>query len=220
MTGELCKTVGHSYRNRKTGPKIPLCVLYCKQHQAYFTVYPPGYVPYARTALAAVDLGGKAVERLEPKPQVSNVGFREVLMEAAMDASFGRLWESEPIENLECPRYPTQRRRTALCARLLGLSPDLPESVVAQIRDYLGLCAADHDPARRRFQSTNRLATQGEVVVGIHGHSTHGEQMLVPRLLAAGHLSGLWGHPWLWDPDRGQRFSALSRRGQVLRGPP
>lgn len=219
MGGELCKIEEHSFRDRKTGPKIPLRVLYCEQHGVHFTLYPPAHVPYGRTSLAAVDLGGKAIERLEPEPGLSCVSSQEVLFEAAVDAALGHRWESEPIEDLGRPRYPTQRRRIVRCSRLLGLGRELPEPIVEQIRDYLGIDGIDHEQGRSRFQSEKSLTSQGAAIASVCQQSIRGES-LVPRLLATGHLSGLWGHPWLWDPVRGQRFSALSRLGYVLRGPP
>lgn len=218
--GEPCCTLKeHSFRERKTGPKIPLRVLYCEQHRVYCTVYPPGHVPYGRSSLAAVDLGGKAIELLEPEPGLSCVSSQEVLFEAAVDAARGYRWESEPIEGLGLPRYPTQRRRIERCSRILGLGQELSAPIVEQIRDVLGIDGIDHEQGRSLFQSSSSLASQGAAIVSVCQQSIRDES-LVPRLLATGHLSGLWGHPWLWDRSRGQRFSALSRLGYVLRGPP
>jgi hypothetical protein len=217
--GEPCQIQEHSFRHRKTGPKIPLRVLYCKQHGAHFTLYPPGYVLYGRSCLAAVDLAGNTIEVLEPDPTLSCVSSKEVLFEAATDAAHDLRWESEPVENLDRPRYSTQRRRIMHCARLLGLGPGLPGPTVERIRDHLGIDGLDHESGRSRFHSSTSLASQGEVIVEVCRQSARDES-LVPRLLASGHLSGLWGHPWLWDPARGQRFSVLARLGQVLRGPP
>ncbi len=217
--GELCTIEGHSFRDRKTGPQIPLLVLYCGQHKVHFTLYPPGHVPYGRSSLAAVDLGGKAVERLEPEPGLSCVSRQEVLFEAAVDAARGHCWESEPIEDLGRPRYPTQRRRIARCSRLLGLAEELEEPIVEQIRDYLGISGIDHEQGRFRFQSAKSLTSRGAAIADVCQQSV-GDESLVPRLLATGHLSDLWGHPWLFDPVRRQRFSALSHLGYVLRRPP
>lgn len=217
--GEPCQIQEHSFRDRKTGPKIPLRVLYCKQHGAHFTLYPPGYVLYGRSSLAAVDLAGKAIEVLEPDPTLSCVSSKEVLFEAATDAAHGHLWESEPVEDFDRPRYSTQRRRIARCARLLGLVQGLPGPTVEQIRDHLGIDGLDHELGRSRFHSSKGLVSQGSAIKGVCQQNARDES-LVPRLLASGHLSGLWGHPWLWDPARGHRFSVLARLGHVLRRPP
>jgi hypothetical protein len=59
---EPCRMRKHDFRNRKTGPCIPIRILRCKSHGQYFTVYPMGHVPYERRPIAAVGLGGDAVE--------------------------------------------------------------------------------------------------------------------------------------------------------------
>ncbi len=57
--GETCKLARHSFRDRKTGPRFALRILYCATHGRHFTVYPPGHVPYGREAVAPVDEGGR-----------------------------------------------------------------------------------------------------------------------------------------------------------------
>ena len=59
VLGETCKLERHSFRERKTGPRFALRILYCATHRRYFTVYPPGHVPYGRVAVAPVDERGQ-----------------------------------------------------------------------------------------------------------------------------------------------------------------
>jgi len=68
---EHCELKKCGFRNRKTGPEIPLRMLYCASHGRHFRVYPPGYGPYQRTCLAAVDLQGEALERELPEAEAS-----------------------------------------------------------------------------------------------------------------------------------------------------
>lgn len=213
--GEPCQICKHGFRARKTGPQIPLRILLCKPHCRYFTVYPPGHVPYGRCGVAAVDLRGETIERSEMEPDASCQGC---LFEAALDVVAGRMWEREPVEDLERPRYPTQRRRLEHCGLLLGLSCALPRVVVEQIRDHLGLDGLDHTLERQRFQQPKRPTPRAEAILATHQQVARNQR--VQRLLAAGSLSGLWGHPWLWDPSRGQRFSLLGKTLRSLRGPP
>ena len=65
---ERCRLEKHDFRPRKTGPEVPLRVLLCHTHGHFFTVYPPGHVPYGRVALAAVDLQGEPIGRDLPEP--------------------------------------------------------------------------------------------------------------------------------------------------------
>ena len=57
--GETCRLRKHDFRDRKTGPRFALRILYCSTHKVYFTVYPPGHVPYGRQAVAPVDERGR-----------------------------------------------------------------------------------------------------------------------------------------------------------------
>jgi hypothetical protein len=213
--GEPCKICKHGFRERKTGPEIPLRVLRCEPHGRYFTVYPPGYMPYGRCSVAVVDLRGEPVERSDPEPAAS---CRGCLFEAPLDAAADQVWENEPVVELHRPRYPTQRRRLRRCGQLLGLDRALSNVVVEQIRDHLGLDGLDHEQARQQFQQAKSLAPQAEAILTAHQRSAPRGRVL--RLLAAGSLSGLWGHPWLWDASRGQLFSLLGRSIRTLRAPP
>ncbi len=62
---QSCKIRKHDWRRRKSGPSIGLRVLRCLTHEQYFTVYPPGYVPYGRQVLVPVDFGGHSLTQLE-----------------------------------------------------------------------------------------------------------------------------------------------------------
>lgn len=69
--GEPCRLEKHDWRPRKSGPAIALRVLRCRTHGVFFTVYPPGYVPYGRQRLAAVDLQGAPLVRELPESEAS-----------------------------------------------------------------------------------------------------------------------------------------------------
>ena len=63
--GQECRLSPHSLRARKTGPQFPLRVMRCHLHDQYFTVYPVGFVPYARRGLAPVDVAGHPLQAPE-----------------------------------------------------------------------------------------------------------------------------------------------------------
>ena len=65
--GEGCRITSHDYRVRKTGPEHPLAVKRCHLHERYFTVYPPGQVPYGRQRIAPVTSSGFLIDA-EPPP--------------------------------------------------------------------------------------------------------------------------------------------------------
>lgn len=214
--GGRCEVGKHGFRDRKTGPEIPLQILYCEVHNRYFTIYPVGHVPYGRCALAPVDLRGEPIERTDPEPEAS---CRGSLFEAALDAAVGQLWEREPTDDLAAPRYSTQRRRIEKSSQLLGLERTLPDTAVERIRDHLRIDGLDHSLGRDRYQRAVGLKARGMVVLDVH-RATLADSSRVPRLLAAGFLSGLWGRPWLWAAARSRRICVLSRTGRALRAPP
>lgn len=102
------------------------------------------------------------------------------------------------------PRHRTQRRRTETAARLLGLSLTIGEGLSQQVARTLDVMGLDHAGARRAFAKSPSLIGRGQAIAGlIDGMAI--DTKLWERLLAAGHLVGLWGEPLLWDPRIGRR---------------
>ncbi len=193
--GSGCCVGVHGHRVRKTGPKIPLLVARCSQHRVSFTVYPPGHVPYGRTAVAPVDLQGRRVEPTEPGEKVATSG---TTWEAVVDAAKGHRWP-EKGGGLGCRR--TQGRRLAATAALLGLrsEPRVRERVAA----VLGVPALTLHEAARSYGGA--LASWCERALLLLGLLERCQRGGLPRaLLAAGQLTGLWGRPSRWDPGGGR----------------
>ena len=65
--GEACRVLQHDVRQRKTGPAVPLVVYRCAVHRRFFTVYPPGYAPYARQRLAPLSSKKQVVGAESPE---------------------------------------------------------------------------------------------------------------------------------------------------------
>jgi hypothetical protein len=65
---EVCKLRKVGFRPRKTGPCHPIAVIVCRIHGGHFTVYPPGFAPYARERHAPLDTAGQAVKEVEVTP--------------------------------------------------------------------------------------------------------------------------------------------------------
>ena len=202
---ERCHLVKHSFRHRKTGPEIGLRILHCKRHQRYFTVYPPGHVPYARYSLADVDFCGEAIERLQPEAPDG------ALFEAAAAAATGHSWAGKPDVS---PR--TQRRWVERSAQILGL---VASPVREWIREHLGVEGLHHHLACRQYERAASLKTRSSAILEVEQRMASDRTRLI-RLLAAGSLGGQWGHPWLWEPARGQLFSVLGRTIRTVRAPP
>ena len=72
-------------RERKTGPGFPLFMIWCAVHGVAHTLYPPGYVPYSRVAIAPVGPSGQVIPTEDGTPS-----FAATLYEAAEDVVHGK----------------------------------------------------------------------------------------------------------------------------------
>lgn len=195
--GSDCRVGLRGHRSRKTGPRIALTVARCHRHGISFTVYPPGYVPYGRVAVTAMDLEGRRVEA-EPGAPVAVAG---TVWEAVADAAAGRRW-------LETGGTPgsrrTQGRRLGLCAWLFGL---LSETRVRErIATVLTIPALTLHEAAQSHSGLERWRDRAKLVLHLFGRWLTGGPPDV--LLAAGYVTGLWGRPSRWDPG-GRRLRSL-----------
>lgn len=97
-----CDVVLHSHRHRKTGPEHPLAICRCHAHDVAFTVYPPGFVPYARRSLL-------------PMPGV--VSSAPSFVDVAHEAASGNAW---PRKSASERRWSTQTRLLARASAFFG----------------------------------------------------------------------------------------------------
>lgn len=194
---EPCHIVIDHRRARKTGPCYPLTVATCSVHGHAFTLYPPGHVPYGRSAIAPVSHDGALI--LDDRPVQDQGGnWQDTLFKAAIDAARGTAWVRE-AEHGSNTWWSTQVRRITWALALLALGP-LPT-------DHR------HKAARILDVDTLALLEQERAIDSAPGYRSRGRAVeltlseldgprLLERLLIAGHLAGLWGPPHVWDPDR------------------
>lgn len=188
--GSECRVGVHAKRLRKMGPRVPLTVVRCHRHQRYFTVYPPGHVPYGRAAVLPLDLAGRAVDGLGG----ARFATADTLWQAIADAAVGTRWpESGGLDG--CRR--TQGRRLELGSELLGLGawPRTRETIASALRlPALAL----HEAAATLAQERSWRA-RATVIMQLLGRCL-GAGRRAQWLLAAGEVAGLWGRPSRWDP--------------------
>jgi hypothetical protein len=93
--------------------------------------------------------------------------------------------------------------------------------VSQQIARTLEVMGLDHAEARRHLAKSAGLVGRGRAIVAVLDRIAL-DATLGDRMLAAGHLAGLWGEPIAWDATTGQRrFPALGTMGARRdRGPP
>ncbi len=195
--GSDCRVGFRGHRLRKTGPQIALTVARCHRHGISFTVYPPGYVPHGRAAVAPVDLEGRRVEA-EPGAPIAVAG---TLWDAVSDAAAGRSW---PEASGAQGSRRTQGRRLGLGALLFGLLSDA--RVRERVAAVLKMPLLTLHEAARRHPGLARWCDRAQLVLHLLGRCLAAGPPDV--LLAAGCVAGLWGRPSRWDPG-GRRLRSL-----------
>lgn len=205
---EACSLYVHHLRERSTGPEHPLAVCRCVVHEVTFTVYPPGYVPYSRQPVAPV------AEKCMPAERPGKVSeWKGTVFDAALDAAAGRAWSQQSLPGYPDPRWSTQRRHLEVVSILLGLEPLQAGLVRESISVALSVPGMVLAESAGKMAEAKGFRMRGEAIVAVL------MEVAAPRLrrvLAAGHLAGLWGEPFL--DDGGPRLRPLAFGGE--RGPP
>lgn len=202
-----CHVALDHLRERRTGPGHPLYVCRCLRHLRGYTIYPPGFGPYAQASLVAVTPDGKptTVSQETPtadaKPQpgsVDLVRFLPTYLGASVDAAAGRFWPSVAGgQGYVDLRYSTQIRRIGRALIGLGVAPDLDETDRLRISQHLGVeLVGKEDERRAEDSSANQV--RASIVCRILTKVREGWEA-VKALTHAFYLAGVWGLPSFWD---------------------
>ena len=221
-----CRVGYHHRRKRKTGPRFPLAVMTCHEHEHAFTLYPPGHIPYGRRAAAPCRpdgplvmteaVGGEVtegedspapIEPEEPAPPVRRPAWEQTVFEAALDAAAGRPWSRES-PTFDPRRWRTQQDRLAFCAALLGVGPDLSPDQRLHIARQLDVPTLDVLEASEDYATATGYRERGRAIRRVLLRLAP-RPRLAADLLAAGHIAGLWGRPSRWDPGGPGRRGVL-----------
>jgi hypothetical protein len=193
-SGERCRLWHDHRRPRTTGPCFPLTVLRCALHKRAFTVYPPGYAPYARAPVAAVSPDGGY---LQSQTQSAAERFRGTLFEAALDAADGKAW---PRENYGPPQrwwWGTQLRLLALATQLVGVAAKMTAKRREQIAQTLGVDVLTLHEQAEKLRKQDGYQERGKAVrIVLACLST--QHFLPERLLECGYLIEHWGPSYRW----------------------
>ncbi|MFC1642296.1 hypothetical protein ACFL5O_06365 [Myxococcota bacterium] len=219
--GSACSIRVHDRRWRKTGPEYPLVVAKCATHRVAFTLYPPGYVPYGRVAMAPVDSEGQLVsvvgevdvEGEGPEGRIpGQLTWDTTIFRAARDADRRRAWPRECRKDGP-GSWRTQGRWIAMAAACLGLTGGDREHW--PLVGLLGIPGLVWREARADYASAGGYVARGRaIMVPLEGLSAAGCPLL-DRLLAGGLEAGCWGEPRRWYPSA----KALRRLVRLPRPP-
>jgi hypothetical protein len=180
-----CKICLHLLRERRTGPGHPVAVIRCRSHGRFFTIYPPGFVPYGRQKLP--------MRRAEVAPG-SGAPALEAVLHAA-DEVMDR-WPDWTDPEGNTPGWAsTQWRQITRWGRWLGLTG--PEGIGQQIATALGVPLHEHAAQRERYRrGTYRHRGRAIAQVLCAAGQLGG---LLKRLLSAGMIAGVVGRSFLKD---------------------
>lgn len=219
VSGDDCHIVADKVRHRICGPGFDLRAYCCKRHRSYFTLYPPGWTPYARKPLVPVDCRGNDLELpvgaqdSGPETIITENGdqgimisqlFESTEFQACVHAASGRLWPAETLlgpsvdssEPLPPGCLATQRRQVRGAIVFFGLhegaSAENREQVARLLRIPMGFlldCA-------RRIRAGPGLIGASKVVLSLLAFMVPaGPVSRTRHTTKIGTIWKFWGHP-------------------------
>jgi len=91
-----CRITKFSTRKRACGMGYPLLICICANHNYHFTVYPPGWQPYARSPIVHLTPDGKPIEIVRTDAEYEGTSpWSFTMFKSIIAAAAGRLWPEE-----------------------------------------------------------------------------------------------------------------------------
>lgn len=177
------------HRERKCGPDFKLLVVQCKAHGACFTLYPVGWVPYGRMAIA-------------PSPPARSDVAETSSGLAWDDTAFGVVprWLASSTDNELSSYRRTRTRQVASSAQWLGLTGTVADAEFASA--ILSRHLAVWTDAREAYQSATRWRSRAATVERALSVIVDSVD-LWRRMLRVGHRMGACGPGWWVDVSTG-----------------
>ena len=202
-----CELHVHHWRERKTGPEVPLLVMRCRTHGVAFTLYPPGHVPYGRCAVAPVNLQGEPLHVAGEQGREATLSWEQTIFGAAMDAASRQPWPRSNGGSQQQGCWRTQGRRIALLGLVVGLDGADDSPMVGP----LGVSALGQREARAAYARAKGYAARGRAVSTIAMELQSASCDVLDLILAAGFACGQWGCPLRWDARAARLQPVLPR---------
>ena len=182
------------WRRRKCGIRFAVAGMHCGLHKVSFTVYPPGWVPYARKALILVDHNGAEIEVTEP-----DCRWGDTVFAAASDAARETLWPEElqlgPRPEAESSLYMsrrTQRRHIRATMLLFGLATSSTSADREVVARLMSVTLLDLEDGSKKIREGPTLIRKSlEAVRVLEKFQTI--RLRMAGLLTLGSNQGFWG---------------------------
>ena len=181
----------------------------CLTHQWGFTLYPPGHVPYGRSAIAPLSPDGRATGNKLDR-------FVDTIFEAALDASRGVAW---PRESDGGPCWPSMWRRIKVAEVWLGVAPGLDDKEREGRAADLDVDLLPLLTGAKTIRAAPGYRSRGTAMVRILDELPAGMPLLT-RLLRAGYAAGLIGEPLVPVRPGGPLRSLARERDASTRSSP
>lgn len=171
-----CDVTLHAKRDRKSGPPHPLAVCRCHAHDVSFTIYPEGFVPYARRPLKA------EAEAASTEAEAASTSFEVVAEEAAA----GKAWPRQ-ADGGSRRWWSTQQRLLGRLRSVLTGDGDAATRHTIAIAVGVPLALPEQVHRAKGYRARGQALT--EVLAALS----------LDRLLLAGFLAGCWGPAFRWQ---------------------
>ena len=219
-----CRIGVHHRRSRKTGPDHPVVVARCTTHQVVFTLYPSGYVPYGRVAMAPVDSEGQVLhETLDVDAVGGAVDTTDIELPRQNRLGLDHLsccsgwhgWRGVAARWFDkCVWLVAYSgARIAVTAALLGLTSG--DADHWPLTGPLGFPALSLRESSTAYASAKGYVARGRAVALLLDALLSSGRRLLDLLLWAGCAAGRWGEALRWDP----RAQVLRRVAPLARSP-
>ena len=192
---QLCKIHRDGRRVRKCGPGFMLCVFQCIVHERRFTVYPPGWTPYSRKPIAALDHLGRMVSNVNGDATWDGTEF-----DALLAASRSEIWPEElslgpdDVKDPQSQSKKTQHRHIAGAMQLLCLDTKSTDKDREAVARTLRLPYIFISEIFERIRAGPTMTTRGKLGVEILSRLP-AQQHTVFSLFTTGQNRGFWGAP-------------------------
>lgn len=204
--GAGCKLRVQHWRQRKTGPQFDLLVVKCETHGVAFTLYPPGYVPYGRVAVAAVDSEGQPLRQADESVLIPEFAWEQTLFCAAVDGAKRIAWPRSGA-NSSLGTWRSQGRYIAQTAELLGLT----QTHEARLVGPLGVSEFGQRQAVAAYGRASGYETRSLAICTLVDELQLVQCDVLDMILSAGFAAGRWGRPHRWDPRHAQLYEVAPR---------
>ena len=160
-----CGITKFSTRKRTYGMGYPLWICICSNHNYHFTVYPPGWIPFARNPIVHLTPDGKPIEIVHSDTDSEDASpWSFTMFKAIIAAAAGRLWPEEKQLGVADSLLPvnyqgvarTQKRCIKVFMKTFGLLKNSHHKLRERVCDLLGIEMTTLQNSREKMNTRSR----------------------------------------------------------------